>query len=352
MPAGRRSYGRQPDQKGMAVPEPYDIPHRDILARCLAALGTDPDQLLGYDVLADGASGASTYRIRFSPGDLFLKVTRPESPRYLLERAHREIQFYPHLASDVRVQVPSVIASRCDTAIGACLLLEAYEPSPAPAAWTETRYVQAAEQLGRFHAAFWGKGRELSTLGWLRRVEELEEAGIRQAYTSWERLRAEGRFETLLTPERYTWILAMLGRVRDVGTDLSTFPVTLCHGDFHIDNILVDRGGGIVLADWQEVGPGRGPEDLSFFIQRASFSGGTVPDGEMIDAYRRSLAANTGEDVPDRDIRHVMDAAELRMRLLHWPAYLADASEQQLADLLGRIRVLAAGLETALAAGS
>jgi len=334
------------------VPERVDIPHRDILARCLATLGTDPDHLLGYDVLAGGASGASVYRLRFPPGDLVLKVTRPESPAYLLERARREIQFYRHLASNVQVQVPRVIASRCDNAIGACLLLEAYEPSHPPAAWTETRYVQAAEQLGRFHAAFWGEVRDLSTFGWLRRIKELAEADIRRASTHWERLRAEGRFETVLTPERYLWILDLLRRIREVGTDPSTFPITLCHGDFHIDNILMDRGGGMVFADWQEVGPGLGPEDLSFFLQRASSAGGTVPRGAMIDAYRRSLAANTDADVSVSDIRRVMDAAELQTRLLHWPAYLTDASEDQLTDLLDRIRVLAAGLETSFAPGS
>jgi Ser/Thr protein kinase RdoA (MazF antagonist) len=313
------------------------------LALCLAALGTDPDQLLGYDVLGGGASGSTAYRLRFPPGDLVLKVTRPETPGHLLERARREILFYRHLASEVRVPIPSVIASRCDEAIGACILLEAYEPSPEPAAWSESRYVEAAEHLGRFHAGFWGKERELSTFGWLRRVEDLEEGDIRQAYAHWERLRAEGRFESVLTQERYEGILGMLGRIQVIGTALSSFPVTLCHGDFHIDNILVDRGGEMVLADWQEVGPGRGPEDLSFFLQRASFSGGRVPEEGMIRAYRHSLVANTGEDVAVPDIRRVVDAAELRTRLLHWPAFLADASEHQLAELLGRIRILAAG---------
>lgn len=330
------------------MPEAYEAPHTETLARCLAALGVDPDRLLGYDVLAGGASGATAYRLRFPPGDLVLKVTRPETSGYLLERTRREILFYRHLASEVRVRVPSVIASRCDEAVGACILLEAYEPSPEPAAWSEVRYFEAAEQLGRFHAVFWGKERKLSTLGWLRRVEEMEEGDIRQAYTYWERLRAEGRFETILTPERYEWILGVLGRIRGVGAALSSFPVTLRHGDFHIDNILVDRGGEMVLADWQEVGPGRGPEDLSFFLQRASFSGGRVPEEEMIRAYRRSLAANTGEDVAVSDIRRVVDAAELRTRLLHWPAFLASASERQLAELLDRIRILAGGLKTTL----
>lgn len=334
------------------MPGAYEAPHGEVLAWCLAALGTDPDQLLGYNVLSGGASGVSAYRLRFPPGDLVLKVTRPESPECLLERARREIQFYSHLASEVRVRVPSVIASRCDEAVGACILLEAYEPSPEPTAWTESRYVEAAERLGCLHAAFWGKERELSTLAWLRRVEDLEEGDIRRAYTHWERLRAERRFETVLTAERYEWILGMLGRIHGVGTVLPSFPVTLCHGDFHIDNILFDHGGEMVLADWQEVGLGRGPEDLSFFLQRAGFSGGTVPEGEMIRAYRRSLLANAGEDIPESYIRHVMDAAELRTRLLHWPAFLAGASEHQLAELLGRIQALVTGLGTALASGS
>ncbi len=332
----------------MALPEAYEVPHGEILTRCLTALGTDPDQLLGYNVLSGGASGASAYRLRFRPGDLVLKVTRPESPEYLLERARREILFYSHLASEVRVQIPSVIASRCDEGVGACILLEAYEPSPEPTGWTESLYLEAAEQLGRFHARFWGKERELSALGWLRRADALEEGDIRQAHTYWERLRTGGRFERVLTPKRYEWILRMLGRIRGVGTALSSFPVTLCHGDFHIDNILVDRGGEMVLADWQEVGPGRGPEDLSFFLQRTSFSGGSVPEEEMIRAYQRSLMTNTGEDVAVSGIHRVMDAAELRTRLLHWPAFLAGASEHQLAELLGRIQALAAGLEMTL----
>ena len=335
-------------EKGTSVPEAYEAPHREFLTQCLSALGVEHDRLIGYVVLAGGASGATAYRLRFPQGDLVLKVTRPEAPGYLLEQARREILFYRHLASTVRVRVPSVIGSCQGEAVGACILLEAYEPSPEPAAWSESRYLEAAEHLGRFHAGFWGKERELSALGWLRRVEDLEEGDIRQAYTHWERLRAEGRFEAVLTPQRHEWILGMLGRIRRVQTAPSSFPVTLCHGDFHIDNILVDRSGGMVLADWQEVGPGRGPEDLSFFLQRASFSGGRVPEEQMIRAYRHSLVVSTGEDVAESDIRRVADASELRTRLLHWPAFLASASERQLAELLGRIRVLVGGLNTTL----
>lgn len=330
----------------------HEIPHGQILAQCLAKLGTDPDQLLGYDVLTGGASGAYSYRLRFPSGDQFLKVTQPGCPEPLLARAHREILFYRHLASNVQVKVPKAIAHRCDSSSGACLLLEAYEPSPEPVAWIESRYIQVAEQLGRFHAKFWGKEHELSTFGWLRRVEAVEAADVLQAHTYWDRLLSHERFETILTPERHAWALGMLDCIRNAGSALSSFPVTLCHGDFHIDNILVDPNAGMVFADWQEVGTGYGPEDLSFFFQRASFSGGTVPCEEMIGAYQQCLTTHTDAHVPVWAIRRIVDVAELRTRLLHWPAFLTGGSEHQLTDLLSRIETLAARLETTVACSS
>lgn len=338
--------------EGAAVPHEPQSRHRDVLAHCLTALGTDPDRLLGFDVLAGGASGACAYRIRLPAGEVVLKVTRPESSGHLLERARREILFYRHLAPDAQIQVPKMIASCCNSAIGACLLLQAYEPPPEPQEWTKERYVQVAEHLGRLHAGFWGQGHELSVPGWLRRSEEPAEAEIRQARGHWERLKSADSFEAVLTPERHKWILGMARGIREARKVPSSLPLTLCHGDFHIDNILVDHSGGMVLADWHEVGLGRGPEDLSFFIQRASFSGGMVPDEEMLEAYRRSLVENIGEDVPVQDIRRVMESAELRTRLLHWPAFYLGASGRQLMNLLERIQVLAARLETTPASDS
>lgn len=332
--------------------EESEVPHCEILTRCLVALDTDPDQVLQYDVLRSGVSGAYVYRLRFLSRDLVLKVTLRESPTYVQERACREMLFYRNLAHSIQIQVPSVIAMRSDEALGSSILLEAYEPSPPPAAWTEARYIMVAEQLGCFHAAFWGSAEELANYRWLRKIGEVAKADVQQAYTYWERLSTERRFERVLTRECQVWIREMLGHIHDVEAAMSGFPVTLCHGDFHIDNILADPNGDLVIADWQEVGLGRGPEDLSFFLQRASFSGGAVPAEDMVRAYQRTLAANMGEDMRVTDIRRVVDAAELRARLLHWPAFLTAASKDQVADILGRIRAIADSLELPLAAGS
>ena len=307
-------------------------------------LGIAQLQRHDYDLLSGGRSGANTYRLRFSDRDLILKVALPGGPDHFLTAARREVRFYRHLAANVRVRVPEMIASHDDDASGVCLLLTAHEPAPEPAAWRTARFIETADLLGRFHSAFWGEERELSAMEWLRRDEEPAAVAVHRASGLWERLSSETRFEAILAAERVAWIRRLLERLEEIGMDATPFPTTLCHGDFHADNVLLGRDGALVLSDWQEVGIGRGPEDLSFFIQRATFSGGKVPVDAMYDAYRRSVMTNTGRDVSLRDIRRVADEAELRTRLIAWPKFLFEAPVHQLADMIERIEAL----ETAL----
>lgn len=325
--------------------DPVLTSHHDLLARGLSSLGFDARPLRGFVVLAGGSSGARTYRLRFPAGDLVLKVTVAAPIGRLPERGRREILFYRYLAADARIPVPRLIASHLDQTL-ACLLLESCVPAPDPSRWIETMFVRVAEQLARLHAAFWNRADELAAFGWLRPDAAPGEADIRAAASSWARLRAEPRFAAVLTAERYADVLEQLGRLARTGIEPDSFPVTLCHGDFHAGNILVGPRGETVVADWQEVGPGRGPEDLSFFIQRAAFSGATVPVDAMVAAYRRGLTAAIGRVGPERDIRRVADAAELRTRLLHWPAFLTAAPAHQLAELLDRIQTLTTSRET------
>lgn len=326
------------------MPESSVATHEEILERSLMQLGTRWRQLDGYDLLSGGRSGANTYRLRFSDRDLILKVALPGGPDHLLQGARREVLFYRHLAADVRVRVPDAIASHEDDATGVCLLLTAHEPAPDPPVWTASRFIEVADLLGRCHSAFWDKERELSAMGWLGRDEEPAAVASQRASGLWQRLSTEPGFEAILDDERVAWILRMLERLDEMGTDATPFPNTLCHGDFHSDNILIGHGGGLVLSDWQEVGVGRGPEDLSFFIQRATFSGGKVPVDAMFDAYRRSVMTNTGQDIPLRELYRVADLAELRTRLIDWPEFLIEAPAHQLSDMIERIDVLESAL--------
>ena len=123
-------------------------------------------------------------------------------------------------------------------------------------------------------------------------------------------------------------------------TPIRSFPLTLCHGDCHAGNLLRDSTDQLVWADWQEVGVGYGPEDLSIFFQRAEAMGASPPRDEMALAYRRRMEAVTGEQIPAETLHRAIDFSELWARLLLWPLYLAFLPEERFRHAMQRIEVL------------
>jgi aminoglycoside phosphotransferase (APT) family kinase protein len=332
--------------KEIAVLDPRDDGHDESIVVSLRLLGIDPDSVVDYEVLAGGASGASAFRIRFTTCDRVLKVTLPRAPGHLLQAARREVQFYKRLASTIPIQVPEMVASHTSHANGARLLLDYHAPAPPASAWTKEQFVEFAAMLGRFHARFWGKGSELAKLSWLRRIDRIDQADILRAEANWRRMATEGRFNSILMDRRFDFILRVLRSIRGAGFARPSMPTTLCHGDCHTGNVLRDAGDGMLLADWQEIGLGCGPEDLSFLVQRASFSGGVVPIEEMINAYQSTVSSSLSTTIPIQEIRRVIDIAELRTMLLHWPVFLLGAPEGKVVDMLDRIQLLEARLVT------
>jgi aminoglycoside phosphotransferase (APT) family kinase protein len=136
-------------------------------------------------------------------------------------------------------------------------------------------------------------------------------------------------------------VLGLLARGVERVTTLQALrqatPMTLCHGDCHIGNLLYDAGDRLVWADWQEVGIGRGPDDLSFLLQRAVADGASVPETSLLAAYRDELIALTGTSLTLKTLQGIMDAFELRTRLLEWPPYLAMGDDRRIAAHVARI---------------
>lgn len=164
---------------------------------------------------------------------------------------------------------------------------------------------------------------------------------MQQAYGYWQTLREQQSFQEILTKQEYAWLCAMVSCIPRINAMIQSLPMTLCHGDCNTWNVLRDTNGNFIWADWQEVGFGYGPEDLSFFLQQASIAGGMIPYEDALATYQEYLQAETNEDIPLVAIRRAVDAAALWTDVLYWPAYLAQASAQQLTDLLHRIHDLA-----------
>lgn len=320
--------------------------HHNLIAGAMLRLGFDPNALLDYAVLPGGISGSHTYRLRFPHDDLILKLTAPDSAPFVVERAAREISFYRELAAWIPLCVPRVIALETGPAAGSAILLAACEPTPPASLWSSTHVLEMAGQLGRFHATFWNKTGGLSTFHWLRQPRPATSVGeIRAALGAWQRLCSQARFATTLTEAFFRWLSQLLERIEAIDGIVHSLPPTLCHGDCHTANLLRAPSGELIWADWQEVGIGRGPEDLSFFFQRATADGAAIDTDAVTATYHAALQAGVGAPVDLDAIHRVTATSELRTRLLYWPAYLTPASTEQVAGVVDRLRLLARQLQ-------
>jgi Ser/Thr protein kinase RdoA (MazF antagonist) len=277
-----------------------------------------------------------------SDGDeAILKLTLPGSEAYVAERARREMQFYLHLAGEIPLRVPRLMSALDDEEVGTAILLAAYEAAAHPRTWGEARFVTVAEQLAGFHAVFWNRTGRLAAYEWLRRPqEEATDEDIGHALDAWRKLRENEPHARILREQQYHLVTRLLRGVDALRAPIRSFPLTLCHGDFHAGNLLRDTSGRLVWADWQEVGLGYGPEDLSIFFQRAEAMGASPPRNEMSLAYRSRLEAETGEQIPTETLERAIDYSELWARVLYWPLYLAFLTEERFRHAMQRIEVL------------
>ncbi|MFL5731596.1 MAG: aminoglycoside phosphotransferase family protein [Chloroflexia bacterium] len=322
--------------------EQAPVAHENIIAHALQALGTMSMCDFTYELLTGGVSQSFTYALNLGKDALVLKATLPGSASEVMGRAQREALFYHHLAGRVPLRVPRVLDTNVGDEVGRSpvyILMARYQPSQPPGEWREGQFVEAAGQIASLHAAFWDRTGDLRELPWLKREQQTPifapDRAVEGAQSYWRDLQQAKPAGAV--PDA----LETLQNLRSLRAILRSFPLTLCHGDCHAGNVLVDGDGGMVWADWQDVGLGRGPVDLSFFMERSYFAGAAVPHASVIRAYREALEAATGQPFPEPEVRHAMVAAELLSWLLAWPPFLPWASAEQLSRVLQRVAHLA-----------
>ena len=106
-----------------------------------------------------------------------------------------------------------------------------------------------------------------------------------------------------------------------------------CHGDFHLDNLLLDSDRHIVVCDWQSVAAGHPAGDLAFFISRLSDTGYTVDPDVWIAAYCRHADAGLNE----REIRAQMALANLNTTFRFWHYFLHGAEDARVKGIYDKM---------------
>lgn len=300
----------------------------------LALLDYATHYLQEYRVIQVGMSGATLYHLRLTAQEAVLKCTDAASGAEAMTRARRELTFCTGLAHQLPLRTPYLLK----TYVGAehvILLTDVYTSSPP---YDDEDFKRLGQQLGSLHAAFWNETHLLSGATWLKQPDRTLDEKVSRALVAWQELQLQPQFTDVL--ETNAWIQPCLNHLPRFHALYDYLPLTLCHGDCHLGNILRDSSGAFVWIDWQDVGLGCGAADVSFLIQRAEMSGVAVPRDIVLTAYYQGLT-EAGVQVDEEQIIKGVEVEELKSLSLEWPFYLKQAPKEQVISLLERIHTLA-----------
>lgn len=98
-------------------------------------------------------------------------------------------------------------------------------------------------------------------------------------------------------------------------------PKTLCHGDLHPQNFLMDDNK-LIICDWQTVGINRGISDVAFFISRGSDMGLQINKDKLIEEYYESILKFTNEKIELSDLYKNVAASDFFVSFKFWAEHL------------------------------
>lgn len=190
--------------------------------------------------------------------------------RRFFERCAREVMFYQQIAPLSALPVPRLYYGAADDAAGCVILvLEDFQNVHQGDALGGCSLQDASlviDWLARFHAQWWNHP-QLDTFSWLPvwgGDAQMEQTRYRQFLAPF--LEHFGQRVPRPILEVMDTLTTSYGAVR---SRLRLAPVTLIHGDLHLDNLLFHAPAqepGVVIIDWQSVARGRGVIDLALFL--------------------------------------------------------------------------------------
>lgn len=202
----------------------------------------------------------------------------------------REVRFYTEVAGITPLRTPRCYAAQLAPNDDFVILLEdlGHEPQGNQVAGCSAGEAEPiVRALAAMHARWWEP--EPAPHEWLPFTTVGLDRGrpVQGAFA-----RAWARVRDAVDPGAYEVMDAGVEAYVDLLTEVSTGPVTLCHGDFRLDNLFLHDGEPIAF-DWQFACRARGAYDLAYFLA-LDLEPGELAEHEvaLLEAYRNALASH------------------------------------------------------------
>ena len=219
----------------------------------------------------------------------------------------RENGFYDHLATQVAARtgmsIPRCFINLFDPEThAATLVIERIHPADKGDILDGTTFERMHALVGdlaRMHGTYWMDGSLVEQVWLIDWNAPTLLAGIPRTLTSWSNVREQ-------FPQYHSDDLAAMVEVflADVPGWLGRFaqrPWTLIHQDYELDNVLF-RAGGPVIVDWQSAMRSFPGMDVGWLLMASHNDETLAREPELLEHYRRELAAAGGPDWSEEDL--------------------------------------------------
>ena len=273
-----------------------------------------------------GAGGAKLYVLHCGEERYVLKLAhpsfRPGDMDWLLS-CRKEAAFYRLCGTmpETADFVPEVRFAGEHPAFGVLLVMAYHEPVP-HGAWNEDLLESAMDTCARLHSM---DPALFAPLELERTPCQVRQEDAEQALAAWEKVLAEhpGVFIKSLLTEVYRHLNEACGI-------LNRGPFCLCHGDFHPENLLWEKGR-MYVCDWQNLHRGKPVGDVSFFCSRGRGFGIPLEEEKLLAYYCGRLSAYTGVRTELRELHRERCAASLMNVFMGWPYWLTGCTAERVA---------------------
>ena len=250
---------------------------------------------------------ASSYRDEQQPS--------PEQRQRYWERCIREVHFYRDVAPRVAM-APRAYAAHADVGTNRMVLLledlSASEPGDALLGCTISQAALAVDAMATFHAAWWQHA-ALAHLAWLPRWPS--DPATSAARYDGQVESVSDRYGERIPATVHELMRQLVGQYESVLNALSQRPVTMIHGDFHLDNLVFSRPGeppAVTVIDWQSVARGPAVVDLSLFmVGSLSAADRRASEFDLLSRYHQLLVEHGVREYSFDDLQ-----ADYRLALL------------------------------------
>ena len=273
----------------------------------------------GMTPLKSGKSGAQVFLT--DRNTVIKTVCRHEAEDALWQACLREIQFHDTTKDAALPFLPEILYTE-QTEDRLILEMRQYRPMN-PHTVTKVQMTQILSALAQLHA--------LPAPSFLttQTPPQADNAALTACADGWRSVLGEHgeRFSAYQSfPDHAT------AAFHRINSDFDLHRADLCHGDFHIGNLLWDDDDRPILIDFQGCCIGDGVGDLSFFHSRLIADGISLPMEELMQIY----SANSG--IPVSTLRLGAALANFNTSFLFWHQYLHGSDAERVTSIFHAMR--------------